>query len=1234
MSVAVMLVKNSLNAIVLTWGITLIVGLLSLFPAQAQEPLLWQWRASATELAQQDPQAEQQVKTVMQSLSQQLRKSSPNGLPSLRWIQFEPAQLQQLLNQQTIDVSLPTGQVRALALKSQTTNNLGVQTITAQQGDTELRLHKKNDAISGTLIVNGERWKLTVDGGVGIVYLDADMRGIGEPNDGLIPPELKNERLNGSNPNGEPVKKLKRGATLPTSGPSNAGNNTDDELDDGEVVQADLFIVYTAATVDLYGGEDAALTRISDVMDATNQAYLDSNVYLQVNLIDAVEVDFDPENTVLSEDALDALTGYGERAAELAHARAEADRVGADFLVMLRPYVSGDSACGIAWLGGYQDGPYSAGGMVSHTSIDCSDVVNAHELGHNMGLSHSRRQDDEGWVYPYALGHGVDNEFATIMAYPAEFSTSRVPVFSSPELDCRGLPCGVDHTDPNEGADAVLALNKRRAQIATIRELQDVSGELLVLTAQGPGQISFDNEICEADQTCSVELSTGSSVTLTAEPGSEGIFVEWGGACTGAETSCEVQVNQLTNVIAYFEEDFLDIPIGQALDNDELSFSTDYQSPWRAQDEDVYRSDSAMRSYGISDSAESTLSTIVEGYGELTFYAKVSSEADYDGLIVRLNGEDQFTISGEQDWQQYSITVQDTLRQENLIEFIYSKDGGVSSGKDRAWLDNVQFASNGEGPKSVTFVVYGDGYISGNEFEGSCQSRCELMVNEGSSLTLSAAATGTAPFVGWGGDCRGTDDTCALTMDDNRTVYAFFTSSDTGGEDLAPALDAEGLSLTTGVNPWRVVNDSQAVGGTALTNVDISDGQDSSVGMQLIGPGDLQVDFKVSSEEDWDYFRVYLDGSLLSEFSGERDWSTLAFSLEEGTHDITFSYEKDSSVSEGDDAAYIDNLRWDGDFVSVNELRLRVSNDQGAIRSSRGDYCRSECSVQFVGEETVTLYAEPNPTANFIGWEGACSGSNPVCELTLAESSSVQANFSTPRYTVTGSAGEGGVVSPAEQRVTEGETAQLTATPLVGYALTDAAGCDGSLQSDGRTFITGAVFADCTVTAEFDPVLYTVSFDLGDYGTYTGGGALEQSLSRGESAIAPEFDVVEGWAFAGWSVDFSYITESLEVQALYQPSVADYTVALNAGSGGRINLTPQQYINEGSFIEVLLTPERGYRINKRVTGTCPAGDWQGNTYRFGPISSNCDVNFSFVKNVGGSSLLLILTTIEDNSVDQ
>lgn len=74
------------------------------------------------------------------------------------------------------------------------------------------------------------------------------------------------------------------------------------------------------------------------------------------------------------------------------------------------------------------------------------------------------------------------------------------------------------------------------------------------------------------------------------------------------------------------------------------------------------------------------------------------------------------------------------------------------------------------------------------------------------------------------------------------------------------------------------------------------------------GDGLLTFSYKVSTEEDYDFLYFYIDDVLQFSASGEVDWTTVSYSLTSGSHTFKWLYEKDVSVSDGDDKVFIDNL--------------------------------------------------------------------------------------------------------------------------------------------------------------------------------------------------------------------------------------------------------------------------------------------------------------------------------------
>ena len=68
--------------------------------------------------------------------------------------------------------------------------------------------------------------------------------------------------------------------------------------------------------------------------------------------------------------------------------------------------------------------------------------------------------------------------------------------------------------------------------------------------------------------------------------------------------------------------------------------------------------------------------------------------------------------------------------------------------------------------------------------------------------------------------------------------------------------------------------------------------------------------WKVSSEQFFDYLNFFIDGVQQASLSGEVDWQLQTFAIGSGTHTLRWTYQKDSSVSAGLDAAWLDQVQY------------------------------------------------------------------------------------------------------------------------------------------------------------------------------------------------------------------------------------------------------------------------------------------------------------------------------------
>lgn len=1180
-----------------------VVILFSVFPSAAAQDALWQFTNSA--LVQQQSATSDQDKNRQQvsKLADRLSKNSPSGLPSLQWIQADSGLLESLQEQSALALALPNSGEHQLVVVSREQTAMGVTISRAIGTDVSLSLSQLGQAVSGSVVRDGVRWQVTIRGDVGIIYKNSEL-----PN--LSKEAIKNDGLE--------IPKQKK----PLNVDENAGQSAADE--GGNV--ADIVVVYSEALVSIYGSRDGVLVRIANVIDATNEMYANSNVDLELNVVDIMTVDYDPNNAIGSEEALYAVSGFDTGMEFYTHARRQSERLGADFLVSFRPYV-GDGVCGIAWVGSPGSSGYNPTYAVSHTSLDCGIEVNAHELGHNMGLQHSRRQDPGyGYAYHYALGHGVDNVFTTIMAYPQAFGgAGREYKFSSPDLTCANdYACGVDHTDRTNGADAARALRLRRDQITSVRLRQQVSGELLTVSGIN-GAVQVNGQTCPANSSCEYIVATNTEVTVTAQSNNLISFARWrGGSCSGQIPTCELTVSATTNVIAEFEEYYIDVPVGQALDNNDLDFYTSETYPWRATDLTSVVGNTSLRSPIWGDRGDASVGTIVQGYGDLTFSAKVSSDTDEEGLYVLVNGETMFSVVGNNDWQQYTVPITDTLQLNNEVVFLHDKNMSDTIGTDLVWIDNVQFEASDNQPLIARFNSYGEGTIQSSLDDNTCSGTCDKAVETGQEVTFTAVPDARGEFLSWAGACRGQQTECRVTFDRSKEVHAYFSNSFVS---YAEALDNSNLVFESSSPTWEVTNTSASVGDSSVRSAPIADSQSSAIAVQLEGAGELSFDWQVSSETSYDFLQLYINGGLIAEISGERYWNNYSSDLGDGLHQVEWVYYKDGSVSSGADAGYLDNVQWTGRSDNTNQVEVTVEGDLGFVRTNDGFYCRSSCSFVAAEGDSLTFYAQADSGANFSGWQGACSGTAEECSIAVEQDITIIAAFDAPTYTVNASSNQGGSITPAVQSVIQGEAVQLLIAPLAGYQLATINGCDGVLSSDKSSYQTAPVFEACTVHAEFERLYYEVNFELGEYGTLTDGPALSQQLAWGEAAQAPNFTVASGWNFAGWSDDFSKITSPLTVTANYQQIEGNNRVDIVLGANGSMDLEPVQYVADNGYLTATVKADTGYTINRQVGGTCPAGEWASDDYRWGPITESCTVNFEFYAQQKSSSLLMILSAI-------
>jgi hypothetical protein len=112
----------------------------------------------------------------------------------------------------------------------------------------------------------------------------------------------------------------------------------------------------------------------------------------------------------------------------------------------------------------------------------------------------------------------------------------------------------------------------------------------------------------------------------------------------------------------------------------------------------------------------------------------------------------------------------------------------------------------------------------------------------------------------------------------------------------------------TGNQNWTITNISPYEGVYSAKSGPISHSQLTALSLpyEVYVEDTLSFWLKVSSEQNYDYLRFFLNGVQKGQWSGNVAWQKASFVIPVGLHTFTWQYSKDPTQSTGQDAAWID----------------------------------------------------------------------------------------------------------------------------------------------------------------------------------------------------------------------------------------------------------------------------------------------------------------------------------------
>jgi secreted trypsin-like serine protease len=251
------------------------------------------------------------------------------------------------------------------------------------------------------------------------------------------------------------------------------------------------------------------------------------------------------------------------------------------------------------------------------------------------------------------------------------------------------------------------------------------------------------------------------------------------------------------------------------------------------------------------------------------------------------------------NYSSWIASVANKLSIGNKLNYPYTPINNTST-------QTLQIANNAAETANVTLALSGSDTFSYTQ--GTCDTilagtTCPLVITYAPTTTGISQAT--------------------LSIDSDLADAATLTSSFTGVPVSDISAIAEQANFVSSNTQWFTGGDADWAlqeNSTILQTATITDNQETVLIAEIMGTGMLSFEWAVSSEENFDYLSLIINGRNINRISGSGEFQAFSYLLTKNTNQVIWRYTKDESEGDGSDQGFV---------TKVNFEPVSVSNSGG-----------------------------------------------------------------------------------------------------------------------------------------------------------------------------------------------------------------------------------------------------------------------------------------------------------------